>query len=381
MEELASAVSLEFSYCLPCDVAVGTNAAGAVVYDWSGTDALLADIASRRHQAILRFRYAYPGETLGGVNGATAVPGFIKGRKDYRETFSRNPSGDGPTFYPDWTCKALEDFTLAFYREFARRYDSDPRLAFLQVGFGHWAEYHTYGTKLKPGRNFPSVDFQRRFFAQMEAEMRLTPWMVSIDAAAPDEGYSPAIALCGGGVRFGLFDDSFMCKGHEMASGDGDNERKWNAFGRDHWRHSPHGGEISYYASSDQRNFLSPKGIHGVTWAEAAAKYHMTFAIANDAPEGRHATRERFLGAQAECGYSLSIASATETEDGLAVTVANTGVAPFYFPATVSYRGRSAAGTLKGILPGETREFHVPGARSGAVLEVVSPKFLGSAPP
>lgn len=374
--ELASATSLEFSYCLPCDVAVGTNANGSVRYDWRKVDALLKKIASRKHQAVLRFRYAYPGERLDGVKGATAVPKFIKERADYRETYAANPGGDGPTHYPDWSCKALEDFTLDFYRAFAERYDSDRRLAFLQVGFGHWAEYHTFGTPLRPGVNFPTPDFQRRFFRQMSETMRMTPWMVSIDAAARKGGHSPAAALAAGGVRFGLFDDSFMCAEHEIASGDGDNERKWKAFGADHWRRSPHGGEISYYEDSDQHDFLGPGGIHGVTWAQAAAKYHMTFVVANDAPEGNYATRERFLKAQDECGYRLSVKSAKETALGLSVEVENTGVAPFFFPATLSHRGRRAEGTLKGILPGETRTFLVPGARSGAVLEVVSPKFL-----
>ena len=52
---------------------------------------------------------------LGGVKGATAVPSFLKSRSDYRETFAGNPGGDGPTWYPDWSCRALEDFTLEFY--------------------------------------------------------------------------------------------------------------------------------------------------------------------------------------------------------------------------------------------------------------------------
>ena len=208
--DLSSAVSLEFSYCLPCDVAVGTNAEGGVAYDWRPFDAILDDIASRRHQAVVRFRYAYPGERLGGVKGATAVPSFLKSRSDYRETFAGNPGGDGPTWYPDWSCRALEDFTLEFYGALAKRYDDDPRLAFLEVGFGHWAEYHTYGTPLRPGVNFPSVDFQRRFFRLLASGLKSTPWMVSIDSAARGEQHSPAVELCASGVRFGLFDDSFL---------------------------------------------------------------------------------------------------------------------------------------------------------------------------
>lgn len=58
----------------------------------------------------------------------TAVPAFVKAAPGYQETFAANPGGDGPTYYPDWSCPALEEFTLAFYREFAARYDADLRL-------------------------------------------------------------------------------------------------------------------------------------------------------------------------------------------------------------------------------------------------------------
>ena len=62
---LSNAISLEFSYFLPCDAAVAQLPGGAVKYDWRKFDTLLADIASRGHQAIVRFRYAHPGEELG----------------------------------------------------------------------------------------------------------------------------------------------------------------------------------------------------------------------------------------------------------------------------------------------------------------------------
>ena len=69
--DLSAAISLEYSYALPCDVVSGTNSTGALVCDWSKIDSLLDDIASRGHQAIIRFRYAYPGEKLDGTKGAT----------------------------------------------------------------------------------------------------------------------------------------------------------------------------------------------------------------------------------------------------------------------------------------------------------------------
>lgn len=365
--DLSAEVSLEFSYCLPCDVASEPGR-----YDWRKIEDLLTDIASRGHQAIIRFRYVYPGEKLGGVRGATAVPKFIKNRGDYRETFAKNPDGDGPTWYPDWSCKALEDFTLDFYEAFAKKYDSDPRLAYVQAGFGHWAEYHTSGTKTKPGVNFPSIDFQRRFFALMEREFRKTPWMVSIDSAGRDGDWSPAVDLARHGVVFGLFDDSLMSREHPKW-----NALNWSAFGEDHWKKAPRGGEISYYEKGDQRNFLSPKGVHGSTWAATAKKFHLAFVIANDAPEGKYATPERFAVAAHECGWRFVVKGWRVTQHGVEVMIGNEGVAPICHDVGIAIGGKRGEGTLKGLLPGETRVFVVKDCASPKdVLTLVSEKLL-----
>ena len=377
--DLSAAISLEYSYALPCDIVSGTNAAGALVCDWSRLDSLLDDIASRGHQAIVRFRYAYPHAKLGGVSGATAVPTFVKTTPGYKETFAADPGGDSPTWYPDWSCPALEDFTLSFYKEFAARYDADPRLAFVQAGFGHWAEYHTSGTKTQLGKNFPSLDFQRCFLALLAKSFVETPWMISIDAA--DDERSPAAALAAEGMAFGLFVDSFMCKKHDRVDGKGGwNERNWRSFGADHWKRAPHGGEISYYSSRDQREFLDPKGLYGTTWAQAAAKYHMTFVIANDSPRGPFATPERFREAARECGPELVATDVKQEKDGVAVTVANRGVAPSYHEIGLTVGGTSAAGSLKGLLPGESRVLFAKGAQPDGELLLVSKKLLKPVP-
>ena len=48
--------------------------------------------------------------------------------------------------------------------EFAARYDDDPRIAFLQVGFGLWGEYHIYD----PGESFVFLlDVQNTFGAPL----------------------------------------------------------------------------------------------------------------------------------------------------------------------------------------------------------------------
>lgn len=381
--DLSRAISLEFAYVLPCDLVTALAPDGTPVIDWTPLDRLLDDIASRNHQAILRFRYEYPGEPLHGVRGATAVPACIKSLPGYRETFARNPNGDGPTWYADWSHPALRDFTLRFFDAFAARYDADPRLAFLEAGFGHWSEWHTFGTPLCPGVNFPDADFQAAFLRRLATLFRHTPWLISIDAAEPD--HSPAATDPDlSALPFGLFDDSFMHRRHDIAQGDGYNERCWLAFGADRWRRAPAGGEISYYEKNDQRRFLSPRGIHGTTFAAAAAKYHVTFMIANDAITGPYATPDRFRAADDACGYRFRLVRADRDGTNLLVRIANDGTAPLYHDAHPALASFTSPDTLRGLLPGATRDFVLPlpdppHADPASLLRLVSPKLLPGA--
>ena len=382
-KELSKAISLEFSYMTPSTLVRGADADGTPLYDWAPLEHLLDDIASRGHQAILRFRYEYPREQTPdypGVPGATGVPRFIKDLPDYHETFSPNPGGDGPTWYADWSHPALRDFTMRFFADFAARYDRDPRIAFLEVGFGHWAEYHIYGTPEQLGKNFPSLEFQAQFLTSLNGWLRATPWIVSVDAANTNRAeLSSAPALTA--LPFGLFDDTFMHARHEISQkGGGHNERCWQAFGPDRWRVGPCGGEISYYHKRDQREFLNPEGLYGVTWEQAAAKYHMTFVIANDSPSGPFATPKRYREAAQACGYDLRLVRVSVADGALEGEFANDGVAPLYHDVYPEAAGVRSETSLRGLLPGETRTFRIalPAQDSEAAqgLRLVSDKLL-----
>lgn len=354
-----NSISMEFSYCLPCKVVKGKNN-GQIDYDWTSFDNLLADIASRGHQAIVRFRYEYPsGTDVDGKKGTTAVPEYIKALSDYKETYSANPGGDGPTYYADWSNTELQWFTKQFYSDFNARYGSDNRIAFLEVGFGHWSEYHIYGTKLELGRNFPSKAYQKEFFLHLSQVMDI-PWLVSVDVA--DTYYSPFTEESAlSALSFGLFDDSFMHSEHELWQGDGYNETCWNGIGKNtRWQVGVCGGEISYYTSKDQREFLNPAGLYGVTWEEASAKYHLSFIIANDAPQGPYGTAERFLQAGMASGYHLKVTDCRTNAKKTIITVTNTGIAPLYKDAYFAIDSSRSTQSLKGLLPNQTREIIIP---------------------
>ncbi|MCR4836622.1 MAG: DUF4832 domain-containing protein [Bacteroidaceae bacterium] len=372
------AFQLEFSYCLPCKVVKGCEADGTIIYDWSWFDRILDDVASRGHQLIARFRYEYPSNRdVDGNWGTTAVPDYIKQRQDYKETFVDNPN-DGPTWYADWSNAELQRFTLQFYTDFAHRYAHDARLAFLEVGFGHWSEYHIYDTKLELGKNFPSKAFQKRFFEHMSVVMTDIPWAVSVDAG--DNRYSPVIednTLMA--LTFGLFDDSFMHKTHELSSGGGFNERCWNAIGRDtRWKKGVCGGEISYYTPNDQKGFLSPDGLYGHTWAEQAAKYHITFMIANDAPRGGVATHERFRDGSMATGYRIEVKQCETNGSSTRLLVTNKGIAPLYRDAWFAIDSTRSAISLRGLLPDDERWIEIPTIphADGSNIQIVSDAIL-----
>lgn len=372
----APVISLEFQYCLPCRVVTG-KVDGKIQYDWSYFEEILNDIQSRNHQAIIRFRYEYPGNTMvDGVAGSTAVPQYIKDMEDYNETFKKNE--DGPTYYADWTNAELQWFTKQFYTDFAERYNNDSRIAFLELGFGHWSEYHIYGTPLKLGTNFPSKAYQKEFLTHVSQVLTI-PWSISIDAA--DSGYTPIVAddaLMA--LNFGLFDDSFMHEHHEIKQGDGYNESCWREIGQGtRWHDGVCGGEISYYTRNDQRNFLNPEGMYGWTWEAAAAKYHITFMISNDATGGIYGTVERFQEAALASGYQFRVLQCVTNGSETRLSVTNQGVAPIYRDAYFAIGQHRSTMSLKGLLPQDTLKVTIPAGLSKAEdLHITSPYILST---
>ena len=360
-------ISLEYAYCLPCKVVTGKEG-DRIQYDWSSFNSWLRDVASRKHQAVVRFRYEYPGErNVDGKPGTTAVPDYIKALDDYHETYYENE--DGPTWYADWTNKELQWFTKQFYADFNAEYKNDPRIAFVEVGFGHWSEYHIYGTPLQPGVNFPSDAYQKEFLTYLDGTLEI-PWLISIDAADSSPVVRDASLMA---LTFGLFDDSFMHKDHE-----GDyNENCWNAIGKGiRWKTGACGGEISYYTSADQKNFLNPDGMYGHTWEEAAAKYHISFMIANDAPSGKYGTAARFKEASMASGYHFALTGVYANEKNTAVFVTNTGIAPIYRDAFLAVDGLRSQISLKGLLPGDTLLVYIDKPTTGSDLTIESDYIL-----
>ena len=323
-------VQLEFSYMLYNDVCKEKD-----VFDW---DNLLADVASRGHQAVVRFRYTYPGKSC-------SVPDYIKEWPGYEATNAKSEGRN--TEFPDWRCEELQRFHKEFHRRFAERYDKDPRLAFVEIGFGLWAEYHIYDGPCVIGRTFPSHAFQAEFLPLMDQWFHDTPWLFSIDASdskyAPFHSHPELLNL-----GFGNFDDSFMCE-----EWDGYNWSGWKFFGLDRYKRGPGGGEFSYYSSYDQKHALDKEGMYGRTFEELVEKVHMTFIIGNDQP-GKQ-TEARITEAAMSMGYRFEIKDFC-VNDGVSasVLISNVGVAPIYRDAWVAVDGVRGSFNLRNLMPGES---------------------------
>lgn len=347
-EEVETApIQLEFSY-LKYDQIVSDKG----VYDWTPVDKLLAEVASRKHQAILRWHDTY----VGRPNG---VPKYIQSLDDYHETTAKSEGKQ--TGFPDWSHPELQSFVLDFFSEFARRYDRDPRLAFVQAGFGLWAEYHIYDGPMKLGHTFPSKEFQSRFARHLSREFRQTPWMLSINAA---EGHAPfatdqeLLAL-----RFGSFDDSFNHAQHKKW-----NEVNWGRIGLDRWKTSPTGGEFSFYEPKDQQEALSPTGPHGIPFEQQAARYHVSFIIGDAQP--RYQSRERLIEACLACGYRFRVTRFDASTAQAEVTIQNTGIAPIYYDAYPAVNDVRSDTSLKRLLPNDSRTFKIAAGGSAPTLSI-----------
>ena len=356
LKNTAGYIQLEYAYMRPSDVITGVGK-----YDWSHVETLLNEVAARDHQAILRWYYVYPGET------ETAVADYIKEYNDYNETIALSEGND--TAFPDWSHQALQDATIDFYSAFALKYDGDPRIAYLQVGFGLWGEYHIYSPGEVLGENFPSKAFQTTFLNHMAKSFNVLPWSISIDAG--DSSNTPiADSETLLSLEFGNFDDSFMHQQH-----DDYNESMWELFDHEaRYIDSPHGGELSYYSSYDQQHALDEQGMYGRTYEALSEQFHISYMIGNDQPS--YQTDERIKAAGLANGYKFEVTHFETSSTQAKVMVRNIGIAPIYYDAYITVNDVRSDKSLTSLLPGESAEYLVEAGGSEALLSISSDYIL-----
>ena len=357
---LGNKVQLEFSYLVYSDI---INSKG--VYNWSSVDRLLSQVANRGHQAILRFRYVYPGITR------PSVPQYIRDQNDYRTQVLQVENQN--TYIPDWSNAELKRFTKEFYTKFAERYDNDARLAFLQMGFGSYAEYHLYDGPKRLGQTFPSKAYQEEFLKHLNVVFKTTQWAISIDAASSE--YTPIAANSQlRELNFGLFDDSFLHAEHSTSDKEY-NRQSWLTFGKDRANTRVAGGELNYYSDFDQQNVLKPgTGPHGISYEELSAMYDISYMIGNDQLKYQPVTR--IEEASKSNGYKYEVTAFKTNGISTEVVVKNNGIAPIYYDAYPTVNGIRSTQSLKGLAKGQRKTFIIETAGTDHSLRITSDRLV-----
>jgi hypothetical protein len=367
--------SLEFWY-LPLDKLMR----GPDTYDWEPLEALLRQVGQRGCHLVLRVYLEFQGKPSG-------VPRFLLDGGLKVRCFDRAeqplPGLDGAfRAIPDYEDQRLRAALKAFIAALGRRYDGDPRLAFLTAGLlGNWGEWHDHPHNML----FASKAVQTEVMAAYEAAFTSTPVLLRYPAGERDGAYAPNHTR-----RLGYHDDSFGW----ATLPTGKPAESWFFVPRltrageqaqARWRTQPIAGETRpelWPGLWDEPSSSPP----GQGFRECVEATHATWLM--DSSIARRLTpaqRERAIAGARRLGYEFWVATADLTPGALALTVVNRGVAPFYadWPLELALLadGKLAATwrpgwKLTGLLPGETRRWEwreaLPG-RGKLLVRVVSP--------
>lgn len=362
-------------------------------FDWQPLEALLDDIASRGHQAVLRIYLEYPGRT--GV-----IPEFlIKDGLKIHAYLNTNTDPFPPALVetPDYEDQNLRRSLKNFINAFGRKYDGDPRLGFVTAGLlGTWGEWHTYPRS----ELFASKAVQIEVMEAYEAAFKLTPVLLRYPAG--DDTFQKAKNA---DRPFGYHDDSFAWAtlhtgkdGDEwffmtaLAAAGADAEAKWKT--------EPIGGEIRPEAWGkvfDERP--GDPTIQDIrTCVETThASWLLDSGMFETPPNGDRVRRAeaivRAMGYDFHCPKVIIGAVAAGTVS-VRLEIVNRGVAPFYSDWKGEWgllsdgrvaRTAECSGTLLGLLPGDeprvwTGALDVQGLRAGTytlAVRVPNPLPMG----
>ena len=287
-------------------------------FSWTELDRRLDAIAARGHQAAFRVYLDYPG------NG-NQIPAFLSNVPTHAYTdYSSTPS-----YSPDYNNPDVQRALLNFIAAFGARYDGDPRVGFITAGLvGFWGEWHTY-----PHNEWMApAAFMNQI---LDAYEKAFPRTI-IQARNPVAGFNNVRP------RLGFHDDSFAAAWAQHLE---------NAGLGQVWQTNPLGGEVFPGLTGCIWNI--PTCAAGEFVATVASTHttwlmnHQVFAYEKDPAKLSRATE----GARS-MGYTLHVPTATlasvQVSSALSgtVTVENRGVAPFYYPWTVSLGVVDAQGKL-----------------------------------
>ncbi|WP_328915231.1 MULTISPECIES: carbohydrate-binding protein [unclassified Streptomyces] len=361
--------SLQWSYFGLSEVMTDPNNCGS--FDWSIVDNALNEIASYGNQAAIRFYMEYPGGT--GSHPADAVPHCFDGKVAYRtNTYWGTTS-------PDYDSPYLLNALGAFIAAYGARYDGDPRIGFINLGLvGLWGEWHTwpYDTDTT-GDSYPNFMPTDAHAAQIIQDYDNAFSRTKLEVRYPTSGGGAANNL-----DIGYHDDSFCYReGSPLAGvtlpqslGGADYAQlqlELNEGTENKWITDSMGGEVRPEIQSSV--FSSwPGGSGQADNIKACIELeHTTWKI--DETSQSYSPTDPNVGAAVRLmGYDLGVTDAyfKNSASGTAtvgVRMTNDGVAPFYYPWTVTLGLKDGAGhvvktwdtpwDLRTVMPGKIRAF------------------------
>jgi hypothetical protein len=309
--------SMEWNYIAWKDIQTDFD-----TFNWDPIDALLQDVASRGHQAAFRIYADYP-------NKPYALPDFLASVPKHAYTDPSNGL-DATSYSPDYDDPNLIRAMTNTIRALGARYDGDPRIGFITVGFlGFWGEWHTYRESCACNEWMPSATTETLVLNTFERAFDHTKLLVRY----PDVGWS--------GQAMGFHDDAFANQTIDPP--------EWNFLARlrtagatDQWQAQPVGGEL-FIADQSCTFSVTPCNPPGQDFNISVDATHVSWIINHYAFATGYdgADYARALAGAERLGYDLFVSSVktadTTTTGNLTVDIRmqNNGVAPFYYDWTV----------------------------------------------
>jgi Domain of unknown function (DUF4832) len=317
--------SMEFNYVPLSELVVGEDQ-----YDWTALEALLNQIASRGHQAVIRIWMEYPGHDDG-------IPKYLEDQGVRVVEWLNTNTQPFPTKKSrsvDYTDQRVQKMLSHFIAEFGKKYDGDPRLGFITAGLlGTWGEWHTYPRS----ELMASKEVQSQVMTAYESAFSTTPVLLRYPAGEQSYQYADNQAR-----RLGYHDDSFAWATLDT----GKQEDDWffvpalkaaGAGAINKWKTSPIGGEIRPEVWG-QIFDSKPNHENAQDFATCVQQTHATWLMDTGMFQKKQSA-ERIANATKQVqrmGYEFYVTGAAATQTPAAITttlsVVNRGVAPFYYP-------------------------------------------------
>jgi hypothetical protein len=326
-----------------------TNASNCASYNWSIVDNMLAETAGYGNQAAIRIYMTYPGGT--GSHPANAIPPCFNGNVASRSDTYWNVT------HPDYDSPFLVNALKNFVAAFGARYDGDPRLGFIHMGLvGLWGEWHTwpYDTDTADGRpNYmPSDANGAQIVAAFDSAFNTT----KLEIRYPD--------VAGGAANprdIGYHDDSFCYRegsplqGVSLPASLGGAsyaqlQRNLATGTENKWITSSIGGEVRPEIQSSAFQYW-PNGSGAVDNLKACIELEHASWMINEQSANYSPGDPNVAAAVRLMGYNLTVhnayfKNAASGATTVGVQIGNSGVAPFYYPWTVTLGLKNGSGTV-----------------------------------